>query len=248
MTCGVYEIRNILNGKMYVGSSKNVERRFVIHLSQLRNCKHHNKHLQRAFLKYGENSFEMVIIESCDSYELFERESFWIENKHAMDELCGYNIGSVGGGDNLTNHPDYDLIVENMSIAVRKSFASMSEDERKSKFGMPGKLNPNWKGGVSRKLCACGSEMAYYAKCCSECLSRAGSRNSFFGKSHTDEAKKKLSQANKGKKPPNSKRVQAEGICFLSLTDAATFFGKDVGTIIYRANSKKDKFSEYFYI
>ena len=51
---GIYAIENLLNGKIYVGSSMNLNRRKAQHLYALRNNCHHNSHLQSAFNKHGE--------------------------------------------------------------------------------------------------------------------------------------------------------------------------------------------------
>ncbi len=62
MTQGIYEIRNIINGKIYIGSSANIEERLIHHKSRLsRNC-HENIYLQRSWSKYGKDAFELRII------------------------------------------------------------------------------------------------------------------------------------------------------------------------------------------
>lgn len=60
---GIYKIVNRVNGKYYVGSSKDVIRRKYSHFSFLRYQKHKNPHLQNAWNKYGEHNFDFVIIE-----------------------------------------------------------------------------------------------------------------------------------------------------------------------------------------
>ena len=50
---GIYRIKNLVNEKCYYGSSKNIEKRWKTHLNQLRNKKHINSILQRAWNKYG---------------------------------------------------------------------------------------------------------------------------------------------------------------------------------------------------
>lgn len=62
---GVYQIKNILNNKIYIGSSSNLKKRLSYHLYALRRNKHPNKHLQAAFNKYGEDKFEFNLIEEC---------------------------------------------------------------------------------------------------------------------------------------------------------------------------------------
>ena len=55
--CGIYFIRNKINNKIYVGSSKNLYNREKEHFSDLRKGKHHNIYLQRAYDKYGEKYY-----------------------------------------------------------------------------------------------------------------------------------------------------------------------------------------------
>lgn len=55
--CGVYLIFNLINGKRYVGSSKDIYNRFYEHIHNLNHQKGHNAHLQNAWNKYGEDNF-----------------------------------------------------------------------------------------------------------------------------------------------------------------------------------------------
>jgi len=61
--CGIYVIRNLINDKIYIGSSVNIKKRFCQHRNSLKKNKHHNKYLQRSWNKYGEENFEFVVIE-----------------------------------------------------------------------------------------------------------------------------------------------------------------------------------------
>lgn len=87
---GIYAIRR--KSRMYIGSSVNIYNRWVRHRSNLRKNIHHNIHLQRAWNKYGEDSFEFVILEECDVEALLEREQYY------MDQCSErYNIASIAG-------------------------------------------------------------------------------------------------------------------------------------------------------
>ena len=90
-TCGVYKITNLVNGKIYVGSSKDIGQRWNQHKEYLNKNIHGNTHLQRAWDKYGENNFKFEIIEECEPVVRFEREQFYLNTLNPFDEN-GYNI------------------------------------------------------------------------------------------------------------------------------------------------------------
>lgn len=77
---GIYCIVNLKNGKRYIGSSKNIRQRLWSHRAELRHNKHENAHLQSAWNKYGECSFDYYIMEICDESILLEREQEYINN------------------------------------------------------------------------------------------------------------------------------------------------------------------------
>jgi group I intron endonuclease len=89
-TCGIYKIENSENGKFYIGSSDDIHRRFGRHISDLRRNKHDNAHLQNAWNKYGEKSFDFEVVRVCSMKDLLLEEQkdldIWVGN-----ELC-YNM------------------------------------------------------------------------------------------------------------------------------------------------------------
>ena len=85
--CGIYTIENVVNGKRYHGSTNNWNRRKHAHLHQLKNGTHKNKHLQRAWVKYGENNFKFIWeMDVLEPYLLFVEQIYLNNNKD------GYNI------------------------------------------------------------------------------------------------------------------------------------------------------------
>lgn len=94
--CGIYMIKNKANGKIYIGQSIHIYRRFVEHKCDLENHHAHNKHLQRSWDKYGRDSFIFSVVEECDKSCLDEREIFWISFYDAQNN--GYNQTAGGGG------------------------------------------------------------------------------------------------------------------------------------------------------
>ena len=92
MVAGIYEILNTVNGKRYIGSTNNFERRFTRHRTDLNSGGHHCIKLQRAWIKYGPKAFKFsrLLICSQENLELYEQLS--------MDALHPeYNVAPVAG-------------------------------------------------------------------------------------------------------------------------------------------------------
>lgn len=62
--CGIYYIRNIINDKIYIGSSIMLTKRYKEHKLKLITNKHQCTILQNAVNKYGIENFEFVVIKT----------------------------------------------------------------------------------------------------------------------------------------------------------------------------------------
>jgi group I intron endonuclease len=74
---GVYKITNNVTGDFYVGSSKNIMRRWTQHRYCSEWKKQPNSRLYQAMSHYGKDNFTIETIEETDN--LKEREQYWIE-------------------------------------------------------------------------------------------------------------------------------------------------------------------------
>lgn len=92
----IYKITNNVDGKVYIGQTINYSKRKRSHISHLKDNKHHNEHLQRAWNKYGKENFSFEIIEECKTSELDKKEKYFIDLYNATDSSYGYNL--VDGG------------------------------------------------------------------------------------------------------------------------------------------------------
>ena len=64
---GVYKITNIINSKVYIGSSsRNIKERWNKHRSHLKLNQHSSKYLQMDYNKYGLKAFKFEIIHRMD--------------------------------------------------------------------------------------------------------------------------------------------------------------------------------------
>lgn len=79
MESGIYIIKNIVNDRFYLGATSNFDVRKRKHFKLLKDNKHHCLLLQKAFNKYGANSFVFQIIETCDKQILFEKEQSYFD-------------------------------------------------------------------------------------------------------------------------------------------------------------------------
>jgi group I intron endonuclease len=96
----IYKILNIKENKCYIGqTSKQLGKRLYKHLLMLRNNRHDNIFLQRAWNKYGEESFVYSILDKASSVEeLNEKEIMHIEKHKSLDAAFGYNLTAGGYG------------------------------------------------------------------------------------------------------------------------------------------------------
>lgn len=90
---GIYAIVNTRNGKQYIGSAVNFQRRWKNHRSLLRLGRHHSVHLQRAWLKDGEDAFAFTILEIVTNLDtIIAREQVFIDRLRPA-----YNIAREAG-------------------------------------------------------------------------------------------------------------------------------------------------------
>jgi group I intron endonuclease len=95
---GIYQIRNIINGKCYIGSSINIQERWGAHKRTLRKNQHYNKYLQRAWNKHGEGCFEFTVLETCFYFALIFREQYYInilKPEYNNSPTAGSPLGTI---------------------------------------------------------------------------------------------------------------------------------------------------------
>lgn len=88
---GIYKITCTVNGKIYIGSSVNIYRRWRDHKNELRRGVHSNSHLQRAWNKYEESTFIFEVLEVCNPKTLIAREQLYLQELNPYDDR-GFNI------------------------------------------------------------------------------------------------------------------------------------------------------------
>lgn len=76
---GIYRLQNIFTKRFYIGSSKNVYKRYYRHRQVLREGLKENLRIMEDCNKYGPNSFIFGVIEYCEENKLKEREQYYFE-------------------------------------------------------------------------------------------------------------------------------------------------------------------------
>lgn len=125
-SCGVYAIVNLVNGKLYIGStSHSFAKRFRNHRHDLARGAHHCVPLQRAWIKYGETAFSFVPLEVLSPDLVLLRE------QALMDGLMPeYNLAPTAGSSRGVRHSEKSR--QNMSAAQRKLLATPGYLERRT--------------------------------------------------------------------------------------------------------------------
>ncbi len=96
-TPGIYRITCTVTGKFYIGSAVNLQNRWRVHRHYLFHNTHNNPKLQRAWNKYGPDTFTFEVLEYVLLPELLTaREQYWFNKLRPFDDR-GFNIDRVAG-------------------------------------------------------------------------------------------------------------------------------------------------------
>lgn len=130
---GIYQIRNTVNGKIYIGRTNCFYTRCTHYISNFRFQKSDeiNSYLLASMNKYGFVNFEFEIVEKCDVSKTIERESFWINEKGTLNRSIGYNLRNDGFGKIYVN--------EEIKNKIRNSKLSQWQ-------------NPNYRNLMSQRM------------------------------------------------------------------------------------------------
>jgi len=139
--CGIYNIVNRINGKIYIGSSTNIDdntakSRWYKHKNALRNNRHKNEHLQNAWNKYGETNFTIRTIEETSENDLLK-----VEQQHLtvakFQPNKYYNISFVAERPEMNKET-------RKRISKALTGKKLSKDHiRKMSLSLKGRVSPN---------------------------------------------------------------------------------------------------------
>lgn len=186
---GVYLIRNVVNGRVYVGSSCLVHKRLDAHKSLLNRQKHHNRHLQAAWNKYGASSFSFQLLEETAVALLIQREQYYIDTLLAHEK--GYNLSPTAGSTRGFAQPEH--VCAAVAAANRRRVWSDAQREHHAEVQAV-RLRMLASDPILRERL----RRVHAGKVVRE-ETRAKLRAANLGKHHSAEARKKMSEARRGR-------------------------------------------------
>jgi len=190
--CGIYQIRNRINNKLYIGSSVDIRRRWFYHTRDLLKGKHASLHLQRSWDIYGKNNFAFEIIEIVNDIKLLiSREQYWIEKCISFSENNGYNICRFANSTLGRNHS----FETRLKMSKLKQGLKITEETRKkmqaAQLGKKHTIESRNKMSIIAK----GRKVTEETKAKLSAFFKNKKRQA-----HTEETKLKLSNIFKGRK------------------------------------------------
>lgn len=261
MRTTIYGLLNEKSKEIYVGSTTEPKKRFARHMYELKNNRHHNKKVQEAFNLGAEFSIIVLDRTECNKEDRYKLEDRWIER--FRKEGLAYNIAQANFGDALTHHPDREAIIKRIAEKVKARNDSMTKDERKARFGKAGEANGMFGRTHSKEVRERISELnrgrrphnlgvptpedikARQRDSASGRV-RTGERNPFYGKTHTQEVRRKIAEKAKGRKPYNALACTVNGVEYNSFKEASVAIGVPVVTIRHRCNNDNPRFKDWY--
>ena len=225
---GVYCIKNKINGKMYIGSSKRLNIREGEHKYSLKNNINPNINLQTDYNKYGVDSFLFYVLEYLKEYDkhiLLELEQKWIDFYKIKNVDGLYNISaySNGSGGYEVSQETRDKIRKyhiglKPSIETREKLSRIHSGENNSFYGRHHTEESKEKISKSKV----GKPLHENTKLALE-LGRGN-------KYHTEDTYKKLSLKNRGEGSGTAKLKESDVLEILKLLKSNVMY-KDISNI-----------------
>lgn len=152
----VYKIQNKINGKTYVGQTiRNLETRLAEHK---RKC----SVIGNALIKYGDENFDIGIIDIAKSMEELNQKEIYYINKFNCLTPYGYNL-CLGGGNSkgykhkaTTKHKMSQLKQGKYIGTENPFFGKKHSDETRqhlSEIRAGRTLSETWKSNIAKSLC-----------------------------------------------------------------------------------------------
>ena len=132
LNAGVYQIRNVLNNRVYIGSTIDFKVRWQQHIKNLRKNKHNNCFLQADFNKCGEPAFVFEVVEVTENKTKEQRllvEKWYIE-QHFGKQCYNLRINPCSRDEGKDKNPEVSK--KRRSEALKRRYQDPEQKERLS--------------------------------------------------------------------------------------------------------------------
>lgn len=126
---GIYLLRNTVSGRVYVGQSVHIRRRWNEHRASAN--RGDKSRLYDAMRRYGVDAFQLVVLEECGPALFDERELYWMDRLSAR--VDGYNLMPAGQNGRVADAAMRELIAG--KLRGRKLSPSHVENIRQGQIG-----------------------------------------------------------------------------------------------------------------
>jgi group I intron endonuclease len=190
---GIYLWTNSINGKVYVGKSRNLRKRTLNHIAALRRKDDPCSLLQRAVNKYGLESFEVEILmnlegESEDLEYLRELLAYWEEFYVEAFQSRGNGYNLLTPSVEVTKPPTSEETRQKLSLARKGKPGIPHTEEFKQKVSESTKGTKWYTDGIRDIRLKLDQE-----------IPEGFTPGHSFKAQHSEESRQKLSEARKGK-------------------------------------------------
>jgi len=176
---GIYAIKNRVNGKVYIGQSWDIKKRWYRH----RCSRDHHSHLYSAINKYGISVFEFIVLKkfegTVDQLELDKWEGTFIKQFNSQDPKYGYNRKDAGSRGKHSEESKIKNRIAHLGKSINKGIPKTTEARLNMSLNhadVKGVMNPMFGKRHSKSA---KDKMSQKAK------TRVGSKNPFYGKTHS---------------------------------------------------------------
>lgn len=189
----IYKIVNLINQKIYVGKTvKTIKSRFKVHIKNAKTKI--NRYLYDAMNHYGYNNFKIELIEDINDLKGNKRERYWIKRLKSKYPY-GYNMTDGGdGGYTLINWSEdkkQELYRKQAEKRKGQHYHTIESKKILSDLHIGNKLSTETKIKISNTNKRKGIKPPINIM--------IGENHPMYNKTHTIEAREKISKSKKGK-------------------------------------------------
>lgn len=191
---GIYKITSP-TGRVYIGQSVNIEKRFRHYRSKNESTK--QRRLKLSFDKYGIENHKFEVVEECSVDQLNDRERYWQDYYNVLDQKKGLNCVLTKSKDKsgYTSKETLNILSacqsgSNNGMYGKKHSEETKEKIRKKAIGRKASEETRKKLSLARSKRVITKETREKIS-----ISNSGKNHHMYGKNHTNESKSKISES-----------------------------------------------------